>query len=106
MAHALPSTSHFDCLSSAIYCASIKTAQKSDPDTLTFFQPMKDSDRDKWIRAAETEIKDLEDHNVWEDVPADKVKGKIIPAVFRRKRNPAGDIKRWKARICLRGGLI
>ena len=69
---------------------------------------MKDKDRDKWIQAAETEIKELENHHVWEEVPADQVKAKIIPAtwVFRRKRNPAGEIKRWKARICLRGDLI
>jgi len=107
MAHALPSASHFDYLFSAIHCAYINSAQKTDPDTLTFYQAMKD--KDKCIKAAETEIKELEDHNVWEAVPADEVKAKAIPVtwVFRRKRNPAGDIKRWKARdICLRGDLI
>jgi len=108
LAHALPSASHFDYLFSAIHCASINVVQKSVPDTLTFHQAMKDKDRDKWIQAAETEIKELENHHVWEEVPADQVKAKNIPAtwVFRRKRNPAGDIKRWKARICLRGDLI
>jgi len=57
MAHALPSASHFDYLFSAIHCASINSAQKTDPDTLTFFQAMKDRDRDKWIKADETQIK-------------------------------------------------
>ncbi len=108
LARALPSASHFDYLFSAIHCASINGVQKTDPDTPTFDQSMKDKDRDKWIQTAETEIKELEDHHVWEEVPADQVKAKIIPAtrVFRRKRNSAGNIKRWKARICLRGDLI
>jgi len=66
MTHALPSASHFDYLFSAIHCASINSVQKTDPDTLTFHKTMKDNDRDKWIQAAETEIKELKNHHVWE----------------------------------------
>ena len=125
----LPDPSHFQNLFAAIGCHNFSSVdinlalrdmkslpqglinaakKKSDPDTLTFNQAMNDPDREKWIEAAEIEIQELEDHKVWEEIPESEATGKIIPAtwVFRRKRNPSGDIKRWKARICLRGDLI
>ena len=51
----------------------------------------------------------MEAHGVWIEVPLSEANGEaIVPAtwVFRRKRSPAGDIKRRKARICLRGDLM
>ena len=37
-------------------------------------------DKDKWIESAKKEIKELEDHRCWEEVPIAEIKGhKIIP---------------------------
>ena len=82
---------------------------KRDPDTLSFEEAMKDSDREKWIEAAQNEIKELEQHKAWIEVPISEVKDEqIVPStwVFRRERSPDGRVKRWKARFCVRGDLM
>jgi hypothetical protein len=49
----------------------------------------------------------LEDHGTWEQVPISDAKTKILPLtwVLCRKRSPDGEIKKLKARICVRGDL-
>ena len=44
---------------------------------------------------------------VWDEVPKSDAKTKILPVtwVFRRKRTPTGKIKKFKARLCVRGDL-
>jgi hypothetical protein len=79
----------------------------SDPDTLTFDEAMIDGDREKWIEAAEIEIRSLESKNTWKEVPKSSAKSRILPGtwVFRRKRSPDGSIRKYKARYCVRGDL-
>jgi hypothetical protein len=55
-------------------------ASKSDPDTMTLEQALRDTENyDKWITAIEKEIRDLEEHGTWEEVPVEDAQGDIIP---------------------------
>jgi hypothetical protein len=64
--------------------------------------------REKWIAAARAEIAVLEANNTWSEVTKSSAKTKIVPGtwVFRRKRTPDGEIKKYKARFCCRGDLM
>ena len=80
----------------------------SDPDTLSWHEAMAADDREEFLKAAELEIKTLEDNETWVEVPKSEAKGRIIPGTwtFKRKRTPDGTISRYKARYCLRGDLM
>ena len=82
-------------------------AAPSDPDTLSYDEAMRDADADKWLDAAESEIRSLEGKGTWVEVPVTQAQTKILPGtwVFRRKRTPDGQIKKYKARYCVRGDL-
>jgi hypothetical protein len=86
-------------------------AKKADnPDIFTFNQIMHLPDKAEWIKAAEKEIAELEEHGVWEgEVPISEIGNfQIVPTtwVFRLKRAPDGTVLKRKARICLRGDLM
>jgi hypothetical protein len=69
---------------------------------------MTDTDnKQEWKRAMAQEIQQLEDHGTWEQVQISDAKTKILSLtwVLRRKRSPDGEIKKLKARICMRGDL-
>jgi hypothetical protein len=55
-----------------------------------------------------TEIAVLEANKTWIEVTKSSAKSKIVPGtwVFRRKRTPDGEIKKYKARFCCRGDLM
>ena len=36
---------------------------------------MKSADREKWIKSASKEIRELEEHSCWEEVPISEAKG-------------------------------
>jgi hypothetical protein len=61
----------------------------------------------KWRAAAETEIRTLERMGTWVEVPQTEATSKILPGTwaYRRKRSPDGEIKKYKARYCVRGDL-
>jgi hypothetical protein len=86
-------------------------ASLSDPGTLTWEEAMKESPENvtKWLTAADTEIKALEEKETWEESPLSSatVKVKVIPGtwVFRRKRDPQGSITKWKAQWVFCGDL-
>ena len=84
-----------------------KSKVKQDPDTLGWNQAMNSPEREKWCEAAKKEIEELEGKLTWIEVPMSKAKAKIIPGtwVFRVKRNPSGEVTKYKARYCLRGDL-
>ena len=69
---------------------------------------MFDVTREYWIQAAQNEISELEAHGSWVEVPEREARGRIVPStwVFKVKRAPDGSIKKFKARICLRGDLM
>lgn len=84
-----------------------KARASKDPDTFSYHEAMKDTDREKFLEAARSEIKSLEGMDCWDEVPVSDAKSKIIPGtfVFRRKRSPDGQIKKYKGRFCVRGDL-
>jgi hypothetical protein len=83
-------------------------AAAKDPDTLSWGEAMADPDKEKWLEAARVEIEALESNRTWQEVPKSAAETKIIPGtwVFRRKRTPDGEIKKYKGRFCVRGDLI
>ena len=100
---------HFESFFSLCGVSSILTAAKADPDTFTFAEAMSAPDREQFIEAAIKEIRDLEVHGAWTEVPLSEANGEDIVLttwVFTRKRTPDGRIKKWKARLCLRGDLM
>ena len=82
-------------------------AASSDPDSFTFDEAMRSDYKEEFIAAADKEIRELEGHDTWKEVPVDSANGPIIPStwVFTIKRRPDGSIKKFKARLCLRGDL-
>ena len=85
---------------------SILAASKGT-DSFTFDEAMRSEYKEEFIAAANKEIRELEQHNTWKEVPIDSVTESIIPNtwVFTIKRRPDGSIKKFKARLCLRGDL-
>ncbi|CAB9527593.1 Retrovirus-related Pol polyprotein from transposon [Seminavis robusta] len=84
-------------------------AAKSDPDTMNLEQALAQKENyDKWIAALEKEIRDLEEHETWEEVSEESAQGKIIPAmwVMKIKRKPDGSFDKFKARLVVRGDLM
>ena len=83
---------------------------KRDPDTLSWDEAMSEDPESikNWLASAKKEIEELEGKQAWEITDQSEAKNiKIIPGtwVFRRKRNPAGEITKWKARWVVRGDL-
>ena len=63
--------------------ASIFKASLSDPDTLNFDEAMHDTEfKDQWKKAMESEIKSLEEHGTWVEVPILDAKAKILPLTW------------------------
>lgn len=80
----------------------------NDPDTLNWDQAMAITDeREQWLASATKEIEELERNETWRIVPFSDATSKIIPTmwVFRRKRTPDGEIKKYKGRFTVRGDL-
>jgi len=89
-----------------------KARAVKDPDTLSYDEAMSyEENIEEWMAAAQKEIKQLEEKGCWVECQKSEAEAKgikIIPCtwVFRIKRNPAGDIVKLKARICVRGDLM
>ena len=84
-------------------------ASKSDPDTFTLEQALSQPENyHQWVAALEKEIRALEEHGVWEEVPVSEAKGDIIPTQFvmKIKRKPDGSLDKYKSRIVVRGDLM
>ena len=84
-------------------------AKRSDPDTMTLTEAMKQLDREQFIEAMIKEVTAHTEKGHWEVVRKATVPwgNKPILAVWsmKRKRDPAGDIIKWKARLCAHGGM-
>jgi hypothetical protein len=79
----------------------------SDPDTMTFNEAMQAPDRDEFVKAMHKELSDHIGRKHWKIVPLKSIQypKRAIPMVWamKRKRNPLGDIIKWKARLCAGG---
>ena len=83
------------------------TRPQTNPDIFDFDQAMMSEYKDSFIKAAEVEVKALEDFNCWEEIPLEMATTKVLPGtwVFRIKRAPDGTLKKFKGRYCIRGDL-
>ena len=79
----------------------------SDPDTMTLKEAMEQPDKDKFLLAMQQELHDHIERRHWKVVPAKCVppNKRCLPMVWsmKRKRNPIGQITKWKARLCAGG---
>jgi hypothetical protein len=85
------------------------TKKTDDPDTMTLERALREPDADKFIAAMERELLDHVEREHWEVIPISQVPRfhKPIPMVWsmKRKRDPMGEITKWKARLCAHGGM-
>lgn len=85
----------------------IGKAANTDPDTYTWEQAMASPYKEEFLKAAQTEIDALVDKGTWIEDLKENATTKPVPCtwVFRIKRSPDGEARKFKARICLRGDL-
>ena len=86
-------------------------ASVAKKDTMYIKKSMQQDDRNEFLKAM---VKEIEDHTVrghWRIAPREEIehrnyKHKPTMAIwsFNRKRNPMGDIIKYKARLCCHGG--
>ena len=85
--------------------------KSKSPDVLNYWQMLKALDRAEFQTGQDAEWSELASHGAVTlalKSEARKANAQIVPSTwtFKRKRNPfTGDIKRHKARLCLRGDL-
>lgn len=82
-------------------------ANSSDPDTMTMAEAMNQPDREEFVKAMHKELNDHVQRKHWKVVPRKSMPlyKKALPMVWsmKRKRDPLGDIVKWKARLCAGG---
>lgn len=83
-----------------------KKAQK-DPDGFTWDEAMASEHKSLFLDAAAEEIQALVEQGTWVEDLKDNATTRIVPSqwVFRIKRGPDGEVKKFKARCVLRGDL-
>ena len=91
----------------AMMSSFVATSSGSDPDTLTLAEALRQPDREEFLKAMNKELTDHIDRKHWKVVPLKSVSRgkKPIPMVWsmKRKRDPLGNITKWKARLCAGG---
>jgi hypothetical protein len=81
--------------------------QMQNPDVLTHAQMKRQVDANKFVEAQRPEIDGLVDINTFECIPKINLppRTKYLDLIwtYRRKRRPAGSLKKYKARLCVNG---
>ena len=82
-------------------------AAKTDPDTYNWQDAMNSPYKDQFLKAAQEEIDALERMETWYEDSKSNATTRVVPSqwVFKIKRTPDGEVKKFKARIVLRGDL-
>jgi hypothetical protein len=84
-----------------------KAGGSRDKDTPNFQEAMFGPYRSEFIQAMAKEISELEEHGTWKVVSRRSLPegANILPSTwaFKIKRTPFGEIKKFKARFCVRG---
>ena len=79
----------------------------TDPDTMTLKEALEQDDRSHFLAAMKKELKDHISRKHWKEVPRRSVPSHktCISMVWsmKRKRDPVGNIVKWKARLCAGG---
>ena len=79
----------------------------SDPDTMHLKEALEQEDREEFLKATRKELNNHIKRGHWKVVSRKAIpKGKrALPMVWsmKRKRNPIGEIIKWKARLCVGG---
>jgi len=100
--------SNFDGTANEIHHM-VLAAGKSNNETYTFREMLKQDDAAEFIKAMKKEAEDHERGNHWQVVPRSSIPPhtKIIQAIwsFKRKRFPDGSLNKYKARLCAHGGM-
>jgi hypothetical protein len=80
-------------------------ASSKDPDTLCYHEAVLDKDWEGFKEAMLNEIRSLESFDTWEIIPRCEATNRVLPSTwtFRRKRSPDGNVRKLKARFCVRG---
>ncbi len=103
-----PTVNYLDMDPDARLEPAVFKAAQTDPDTFNWDEAMASPYRKEFLAAADVEISQLVDKETWFEDLKSNATTKIIPSqwVFRIKRSSDGTtIKKFKARICLRGDL-
>ena len=91
----------------ASICETIYGMVATDPDTMHLHEALQQEDREHFIEAMTEELKSHIKRKHWKIVPLKSVpKGKrCLPMVWsmKRKKNPLGEIIKYKARLCVGG---
>jgi len=75
-------------------------------DDPTFAEAMAGPEREQWTAAMEKEFENLTLHGTWQEVDSSDARGQTAVDskwVLKRKRDHAGRIVKYKARLCARG---
>jgi hypothetical protein len=105
--HGYCAVTNFDA-STITFIPAAHVASNADPDTLTYDEAMADIVHHvDWQKSAVKEVLALVEKGTWEEVDISTATSKILPGtwVFRRKRNPDGEIVKFKGRYCVRGDM-
>ena len=80
------------------------SALAADSDSLTYKQAMKDSNREQWQRAVQSELDSHAENNTWSFVNREPDMN-VIGAkwLFKEKRDEKGDTVKFKARLVAQG---
>uniref|UniRef100_A0AAV1U342 Polyprotein n=1 Tax=Peronospora matthiolae TaxID=2874970 RepID=A0AAV1U342_9STRA len=85
----------------SFYCFS---AEEDGEQASSYQEVMKSSYKEQWLQAMKSEMKSLEEHSTWKlvDMPPGK-KAVGWKWVFKIKRDPSGEIIKFKARLVSKG---
>ena len=85
----------------------LKASATRDPDTPNIREALGGEYFQEFQEAMKKEIQELEEHGTWTVQRKDSIPegANVVPSTwaFKIKRTPAGDIKKFKARFCVRG---
>jgi hypothetical protein len=81
--------------------------QMQNPDVLTYAQMKRQVDANKFVEAKRPKIDGLMDINTFEFIPNINLPPRTryldLIWTYRRKRRPDGSLKKYKARLCVKG---
>jgi hypothetical protein len=79
-------------------------ARANSADTPNYYEAMNGPDSYEFMKAMDAEVDALENLDAWDIVPREEATNIIDSTwAFKRKRFPDGSVRKYKARLCVRG---